>query len=174
MKLLAGMFVVFAISTAGCSKGPPALRDGLYLEYTIGESLSCRIEFQKMEDDSFTAILEPSDCSMRPEGYSIGEPIVVNAYLKAPDIPNLMWGEFALLWLPEKHRKAGTHLSVGGSFQITEIKHWEDWDVAVVNAQIGALKGIWYYDLATGFIVGMEKSFVGETNRILLLQDTNT
>ena len=59
--------------------------------------------------------------------------------------------------------------------EVIEVKRWKEWEVAVINAQAagGFLQGTWYYDVKTGFLVGLEKTFGGEKNLILLLKETN-
>ena len=62
------------------------------------------------------------------------------------------------LWVgPDEVRPGGSAYGA----RIEEVRSWEAWQVGVVSASIGvgaALRGEWYYDSRTGFLVGGSKS----------------
>ena len=109
-----------------------------------------------------------------PDGYYKKE-LIVDKYLKSAKGRLLIWGEATQLWLPADSRKVGARSPGSGMGDVTEVKRWKEWEVAVISAKVagGFLQGTWYYDVETGFIVGYEKTFAGETSLILLLEETN-
>ena len=73
-------------------------------------------------------------------------------------------------------------VKVGGNAhgdKVTEVMQWEGWDVGVVEASFGAggaLRGEWYYEKTTGFLVGGSKStaFSDENEGLhFILSETN-
>ena len=173
-KLFPCFFLFMMMS--GCSgSSEPAVFDGLYLKYRIGTSSSCRISFDKISRNRFKVIMEPYNYSLCPGGYQDGKELIVDKFLRPAKKRLLSWGEAVLIWLPADTRKTGSRLHVGGLDSISEVKHWKEWEVAVITAQIGGgfLTGTWYYDVKTGFLVGMEKEFAGDKNLIILLEETN-
>ena len=118
--------------------------------------------------------MSPSSDTFLPDGYYKKE-LIVDKYLNSAKGKQLIWGEATQLWLPADSRKVGARSPGGGMGDVTEVKRWKEWEVAVINAQVagGFLQGTWYYDVATGFLVGFEKTFAGETNLIILLEETN-
>jgi len=168
--LLASLGLVGGCDVGGVS---PA-RDGLYLEYQVGESSSCALSFEDAGGGKFRVVAEPERCSLWPGAPSDGE-VLVDHNLRPAGGGKLEWGEAVLLWLPKNKRKPGSYRSVagGGGFSVSRVERWHDWDTAVIQAKIALLKGVWYYDVKTGFLVGMEKEFAYETNLIYLLVGSN-
>jgi hypothetical protein len=171
-------FYIILLLILSCGSGKPAVWEGLYLDYEVGTMSECRISFDSAEGKYLRVIFDPQDCSLRPEGYRKGRDLIVDKNLKPRDGGLLTWGEAVFIWLPENKRKVGSHWTVGGHFEVSRREHWREWDVAVVDAEVGMvdaevgiLKGTWYYDVDTGFLVGMEKEFGGERNMIYLLKD---
>ena len=63
---------------------------------------------------------------------------------------------------------------VRGGDNIDEIKRWNKWEVGVVGANAaGVLKGTWYYDKKTGFLVGMKRDTAFFSSEEIILEDTN-
>lgn len=167
--------ILFCLIMAGCSFiSDPPVYNGLYLKYWDGTSNGCRISFEEIDGNLFSVTMSPSSGTFLPDGYYNKE-LIVNKYLKSAKGRLLIWGEAIQLWLPAGSRKVGARPPGGGMDDITEVKRWKEWEVAVINAKVagGFLQGTWYYDVETGFIVGYEKTFAGETNLILLLEETN-
>jgi hypothetical protein len=159
----------------GCGgNGKPVEQKELYLEYQIGMTGVCRILFEMTEGKYYKVTFDPPDCSLRPEGYRKGKELFVDKNLQPRDGGLLTWGEAVFIWLPENKRKVGSHLTAGGHFEVSRREKWREWEVAVVDAVVGILKGTWYYDIETGYLVGMEKEFGGERNLIYLLKDMGT
>lgn len=170
-----GLFMIaLVLLLSGCSGGSKsAIWNGLYLDYQVGTSGSCRISFEEAASYHFKVLLSADDCSLRPEGYQEGEDLIVDKFLQPVKDGQLIWGEAVFLWLPDDKRKVGSHWTVGGHFEVKETKQWREWEVAMVTAKIGILEGNWYYHLESGFLVGMEKIFADERNLIYLLKETN-
>ena len=67
-------------------------------------------------------------------------------------------GSLGPLWVPPSEVREGG--SAHGT-RVTEVRRWGNWEVGVVTASVGlggALRGEWYYDTRTGFLVGGTKS----------------
>lgn len=167
------VLVLAGVAMLGCGKdkGPAFIFDGLYLEYAIGESSICRLEFSKVGDDVFLLKRDPEHCSVRPDGMT-GAEMRVTGWLESEGGKRLIWGEYMNLWIPPDARKAGAQSVFGGQEKI-EIGQLEERTVAIINAKIALLEGKWYYDVKTGFLVGFDKTFVGESHVILRLLETN-
>ena len=167
--------ILSCLIISGCSNRSNApVYSGLYLKYWDGTSSGCRISFEEIDGNLFSVTMSPSSGTFLPDGYYKKE-LIVDKYLKSAKGRLLIWGEAIQLWLPAGSRKVGARPPGGGMDDITEVKRWKEWEVAVINAKVagGFLQGTWYYDVETGFIVGYEKTFAGETNLILLLEETN-
>ena len=167
--------ILSCLVISGCSIGSDTpLFSGLYLKYWDGTSSGCRISFDEIDGNLFSVTMAGSSGTFLPDGYYKKE-LIVNKYLKSAKGRLLIWGEATQLWLPADSRKVGARSPGSGMGEVTEIKHWKEWEVAVIGAKVagGFLQGTWYYDVVTGFIVGFEKTFAGETNLILLLEETN-
>jgi len=85
-------------------------------------------------------------------------------------------GSLGPLWVPPNEVREGG--SAHGT-RVTEVRRWENWEVGVVTASVGlggALRGEWYYDTRTGFLVGGMKSTAlslpGE-GQVFTLTDSN-
>ena len=172
-------FIIIAATTllAACSfSGDQApLEDGLYLTYDFGGSIT-RVRFEKIDSSRFRATVafgDPGDDT----GYHppAAKPVVVDRKLKAEDGTTFEVGDLGPIWIPPSSVKKGGYAH-GDTIQT--VKHWKNWDVGVVKASIGggALRGEWYYEKKTGFLVGGNRSSVmddtdGGTD--FVLTDTN-
>jgi len=67
-------------------------------------------------------------------------------------------GSLGPLWVPPVQvRESGN----ANGARVAEVRQWEAWEVGVVTASVGmgaALRGEWFYDTQTGFLVGGRKS----------------
>ena len=167
--------ILSCLVISGCSIGSDTpLFSGLYLKYWDGTSSGCRISFEEIDGNLFSVTMSTSSGTFLPDGYYNKE-LIVNTYLKSAKGRLLIWGEAIQLWVPAGSRKVGARPPGGGMGNVIEVQCWKEWEVAVVGAKVagGFLQGKWYYDVKTGFLVGYEKTFAGETNLILLLEETN-
>ncbi len=162
-----GCLLIAALLPA-CSSGPPPVFDGLYLDYEIpGSDSGCRISFAADEKDLFRVTFDPPTCGLRPDAFLTGPPLV-DSYLRSADGTKILWGEATFIWRSKKDRKKGSGLD-----DIREIKRWRNWETGVVRANIALLRAAWYYDLETGFLVGMEKALADTPSPVYILKDTN-
>lgn len=140
---------------AACSSEPPALSgDGATLVYEIGdEETRCELNFAAIGGDKFLVTAEPEDCSLNPVAFR-GTELLVDNKLEV-DGAQPAFGETVRLWNPKSKRKRRTE--------------WNGAEVAVHTAKIGALSASHYYDVEHGFLVGMEKEFVGDRKVIYRL-----
>jgi len=172
---LLNLSILSCLIISGCSnRSDPPVYSGLYLQYRDGTSGGCRISFDGIDGNLFSVTMSPSSATFLPHGYYKKE-LIVDEFLNSAKGDRLIWGEATLLWLSAGSRKVGARPPGGGMGGVIEVKRWKKWEVAVIGAQVagGFLQGTWYYDVKTGFLVGMEKTFAGEKNLILLLNETN-
>jgi len=124
------------------------LRDGLYLSYVYGGS-TVRVTFSEIGRNRFQAIVTPG-----------GRQKEVNKRLKTTSGKVYEVGLLGPLWIPPGSVKVGGNAH---GDEVVEVKHWKKWDVGVVKASFGAggaLRGEWYYEKNTGFLVGGNKSTI--------------
>jgi len=141
--ILIVIVVVIGIWAAYTFLAPKApLRNGLYLSYDFGGS-KIRVTFTEISKDKFRATVTPGNSEK-----------VVNTRLKTESGGVYEAGLLGPLWIPPGSVKVGG--SAHGD-RVVEVKHWRKWDVGIVKASFGtggALRGEWYYEKNTGFLVG--------------------
>jgi hypothetical protein len=160
VSLLVALFSVFA-----CSAGQRApLRDGLFLSYDFDGS-TITVTFSDLGKNRFAAVISPG----------LGRETVNNS-LKASGGRVYEAGALGPIWIPPKQVKPGGR-AYGNN--VDEVRSWNGWEVGVVRASFGiggALRGEWYYEKSTGFLVGGVRSTAiaeeGERTRFVLV-DTN-
>ena len=124
------------------------LKDGLYLSYDQAGS-QIRVTFTEISKTKFQATVTPGNSQK-----------IVNKRLESSGGAVYEVGLLGPLWIPPSSVKVGG--KAHGS-SISEVKHWKEWDVGVVKASFGvggALRGTWYYEVNTGFLVGGNKTTV--------------
>ncbi|MCH7856633.1 MAG: hypothetical protein IIB37_07765 [Gemmatimonadetes bacterium] len=133
--------------------------DGTFLVYDIGGSLM-RVTFSPTEGDVFSTSLEYADehGEFGTEGLPAKQGDVVDAHMRTADGRVFELASLGPLWVPpsEVHEGGKAH-----GTRIADVRRWENWEVGVVTAAVGmgaALRGEWYYDTRTGFLVGGTKS----------------
>ncbi len=175
-----GRFILFAAAAAffaGCTLfGDQApLKDGLYLTYDFDGSIT-RVRFEKVSSNKFRAIVDfgdpEDDSGYRPPA---AKPVIVDTKLNKENGGTFEVGNLGPLWIPPSSVKPGGYAH---GDTVDSVKHWKKWDVGVVKASFGsgALRGEWYYEKETGFLVGGNRSSVmdetdGGTD--FILTDTN-
>ncbi|MFC1708830.1 hypothetical protein ACFL2J_02045 [Candidatus Omnitrophota bacterium] len=150
----------------GCSAfGPQApLEDGLYLSYDFAGS-TIRVTFKEIDGGQFQASVSPE-----------GSQETVNKRLETTGGGIFEIEALGPLWIPPSSVKAGGNAH---GARVSEVKRWKGWSVGVVKASFGAgaaLRGEWYYEETTGFLVGGSKStfMSGEGGGShFVLKDTN-
>lgn len=128
--------------------------DGSFLAYDVGGDV-VRLTFTSLEGDRFLATLERVG-----QGQDV-EPVrrdTVDSRMRTPGGGVFEVGSFGPLWVaPEQVEEGG---SAHGT-RIAEVTNWEGWNVGVVRASVGigaALRGEWYYEQSSGFLVGGSRS----------------
>ena len=138
------------------------LKDGLYLSYDYGGS-TIRVTFTEISKNKFRATISPGNSEK-----------VVSTRLKTTGGGVYEVGLLGPLWIPPGSVKVGGNAHGN---DVVEVKRWKRWDVGVVKASFGtggALRGKWYYEKNTGFLVGGSKSTVlsgtGEGTHFVLIE----
>ena len=160
---------------AGCSGfGEEApLSDGLYLNYDYGGS-SIRVKFSGIDADTFYATLSIGS-EVDNEDISDQNKTIVDKHLKTERGTVYQPGILGPLWIPPFAVKDGGRAH---GDEVTEVREWNGWEVGVIKANFGqgALRGEWYYDKHTGFLVGgMRASIMNadEGGTVFILDDSN-
>jgi hypothetical protein len=150
-KVLVAVVVVGALwvlrSTLQDS-GP--LSDGLYFTFEWGGS-TITVTFHDAGRNRYRAQVEGvSGSDTVPAG---GDGDVVTARMRTTDGRIFEVASFGPFWIPPGEVEVGG--SAYGS-RIGEVRSWRGWNVGVVTAAVGggALRGTWYYEETTGFLVG--------------------
>ena len=132
---------------------------GTFLEYDVGGSLM-RLTFSPADGDAFGTTVEYADDrgTFGADSRPASQGAVVDTRLKTAAGGVYELGSLGPLWVSpsEVHDGGSAH-----GTRISEVRRWESWDVGVVTASVGmgmALRGEWYYDTRTGFLVGGTKS----------------
>jgi hypothetical protein len=122
------------------------LTDDLHLTYNYAGS-TIRVTFSEISKNRFRAIVSPGKSEK-----------IVNKQLKTNGGRVYEVESLGPLWIPPSSVKVGGHAH---GENVAEVKRWKEWDVGVVKASFGvggALRGEWYYDKNTGFLVGGSRS----------------
>jgi hypothetical protein len=140
--------VIAGLGLASCFFGPEApLEDGLYLTYDCGDETTLSVTFEEISSNKFRATVTPGNSQK-----------VVDKQLKTKLGAVYEIDLLGPLWIPPGSVKVGGNAH---GDNVTEVMHWEGWDVGVVEASFGtggALRGEWYYEKTTGFLVGGSKT----------------
>ena len=151
--------LVVTVSWAGRSREESVLESGTFFVYDIGGSMM-RLTFSPTPGDEFSTSFEYAD----QNGQFGTDPMLVtqgenvDSRMRTPDGRTFELASLGPLWVPP------SEVYEGGSAHGTRIefvRRWEHWEVGVVTAEVGmgaALRGEWYYDTRTGFLVGGLKS----------------
>jgi hypothetical protein len=131
------------------------LEDGSFLLYQQGE-VTVRLTFHLTDGDSYRTHVEvtysdgESEVSENMDGH--GE--TVNGRMRTTDGRILELSSFGPLWVSPGQLKEGG--SAYGA-PVREMRSFNGMEVGVVSASVGmggALRGEWYYEVVTGFLVG--------------------
>ena len=140
--------------------------------------MQMRLTFSPAEGDRFDTSVEYADGhgAFEPAQASSAPGDVVDARLRTADGRIFELAALGPLWVPPSQLREGG--SAHGT-PVGEVRRWEHWDVGVVTASVGlggALRGEWYYDARTGFLVGgttsTAVSLPGD-GRVFTLTDSN-
>ena len=151
--------LVVTATWAGRSREEAHVEGGTFLVYDIGGSMM-RLTFSPARGDAFNTSFEYADehGQFGTDALLATRGEAVDPHMRTPEGRIFELASLGPLWVPP------SALHEGGSANGTRIefvRRWENWDVGVVTAAVGmgaALRGEWYYDTKTGFLVGGLKS----------------
>ncbi len=146
--VLAAAAAVFLWMRASRPRAP--VIDGSYLAYDVGADV-VRLTFTSLEGDRFLATLEYVG---RGQDAEVMRRDTVDGRMRTPGGGIFEVGSLGPLWVPPGQVKEGGNAH---GTRIAEVSSWEGWDAGVVRASVGigaALRGEWYYERSTGFLVG--------------------
>lgn len=169
--------ILLAGILTGCSLfGEQApIEDGLYLSYDFAGSI-IRVTFSEIESDKYYATLTfGSTDDNFSDSASADNRKIVDKKLKTERGAVYEAGTLGPLWIPSASVKKGGEAH---GDTIYEVRDWEGWQVGVVKASFGqgALRGEWYYEKNTGFLVGGMRASVlddEDSGTYFILDDTN-
>jgi hypothetical protein len=150
---LAAVAVVFGVFRY--SRGAAPVTDGSFLTYRQGES-TIRLTFHRADGGDYRTVVELADRGEAAEVAAgmTGHDETVDGLMRTEAGSYYELGPFGPLWVQPSQLKEGG--SAYGA-RISEFRQWQGREVAVVSAAVGlgaVLRGEWYYDVATGFLVG--------------------
>lgn len=156
VALLALAIVVMWRAT---SREEAPISAGTFLEYDNG-GVQMRLTFSHAAADLFDTNISYVDEDGRyPSSQPSPAPAeIVDTRMRTADGRVFELGSLGPLWVPpnDVHKGGGAH-----GTRVSEVRRWKNWEVGVVTASVGvggALRGEWYYDTRTGFLVGGTKS----------------
>ena len=174
---VAVLTLMMVIAWRAISSEEAPISAGTFLVYDNG-GMEMRLTFSPAEGDRFDTDVSYGD---ENGSYSLGQPSsaaskVVDTRLRTANGQVFELGSLGPLWVPPNDVREGG--SAHGT-RVSEVRRWGNWEVGVVTASVGlggALRGEWYYDTQTGFLVGGTKStalsLVGEEH-VFTLTDSN-
>ena len=150
---------------------------GTFLVYD-NAGMQMRLTFSPADGNHFDTNIEYADGhgAFEPAQPSSAPRDVVDTRMRTTDGRIFELGSLGPLWVPPSELREGG--SAHGT-RVGEVRRWENWDVGVVTASVGlggALRGEWYYDARTGFLVGGTKSTVVSLpgdGQVFTLTDSN-
>ena len=150
---------VLVAAWLGRSSEEAHIDGGTFLVYDIGGSMM-RLTFSPANKDQFNTSFEYADEHGRSGTGELPatQGHIVDTRMRMADGRIFELASLGPLWVPpsEVHEGGSAH-----GTRIGDVRRWENWDVGVVTAAVGvgmALRGEWYYDTRTGFLVGGTKS----------------
>jgi hypothetical protein len=157
------------------SSGTAPLADGAYLLYLQGDA-TVRLTFHEASGGSYRTVVEMGEPRGRLEvaEHAEGHDETVDGRMRTASGAIFELASFGPLWVSPGQLKEGG--SAHGT-RVDELRDFNGREVAVVSASVGmgaALRGEWYYDVVTGFLVGGMKgtALSGEGVRFELM-DSN-
>ncbi len=176
-KIMTAIILITVYLLTGCSffGSQAPLEDGMYLSYDY-EGTILRADFSKLNSKQFTVTVRIGLAEDFADGtLPDGRQTVVDMQLKTERGAVYELGSLGPLWIAPESVKVGGNAH---GDKVIEVKQWHGWKIGVVKASFGvggALKGEWYYEKTTGFLVGGGKSSIisegGGSH--FILQETN-
>jgi hypothetical protein len=143
--------VLLGLAVVAGLRGASGEEAGTYLVYDVGGT-----PMRLLADaDRFSTTIKYANDDSTFGGDEPATPgTAVDTRLRTPSGGIFELGLLGLLWVPPGNVREGG--SAHGT-RVSEVRRWEAWEVGVVTASVGiggALRGEWYYDTQTGFLVG--------------------
>ncbi len=156
--------ILSGIVVIGCEpkESPPAIHDGAYLEYTnemsgmMGkDSFSIRYNFSRAGENRIHVNM---DVAKGERQEKMDKVLFLDNYLRDDQGERLNILKFADIWIPPGELEVGNDTKVG---RIAEHKPYKKWRAAVINASMAGVKGFYYYELKTGFLLRVKATHMG-------------
>ena len=169
--------LAIVVTWRGVSREEAPISAGTFFVYDNG-GMQMRLTFLPADGDRFDTNVSylDEDGTYPPAQPSSGPSTVVDTRMRTINGQIFELGSLGPLWVPPNEVREGG--SAHGT-RVTEVRRWGNWEVGVVTASVGlggALRGEWYYDTRTGFLVGGKKSTAvslpGE-GQVFTLTDSN-
>jgi len=171
LMALVGLAVV--VAWRANSGEEAAITAGTYLVYDVSGS-TMRLMFSPAEGDRFSTTMEYANDDGTFGGDEPSNPgTAVDTRLRTPSGGSFELGLLGPLWVPPSNVREGG--SAHGT-RVSEVRQWEAWEVGVVTASVGiggALRGEWYYDTQTGFLVGGMRGTAVTEGQVFTLTASN-
>ena len=156
---VAFLALAIVVTWRGTSREEAPISAGTFLVYDNG-GMQMRLTFSPADGDRFDANVSYVDeDGTYPSAQASAAPSnVVDTRMRTADGQVFELGSLGPLWVPPNEVREGG--SAHGT-RVTEVRRWGKWEVGVVTTSVGlggALRGEWYYDTRTGFLVGGTKS----------------
>lgn len=159
-KLLVALIgLVVAVVWLRASREEAPLTDGSFLAYESSGVIT-RVTFTSVGGNEFRASLEVvyEDGETVSASGMTGNDETVDKRFRTSDGRIFEVGSLGPIWIPPGEVREGGRAH---GTRIDEVRSWDRWSVGVVSVAVGvggALRGEWYYDVTTGFLVGGTKS----------------
>ena len=157
--IVALLGLVTVAAWLGRSSEEAHIDGGTFLVYDIGGSMM-RLTFSPADEDAFSTSFEYADENGKfgTDELPATQGDIVDTRMRTADGRIFELASLGPLWVPpsEVHEGGRAH-----GTRIDDVRRWKNWDVGVVTATVDvgmALRGEWYYDTRTGFLVGGTKS----------------
>ena len=175
VMVLLGLVIVAGWRVTSHEEAPVVA--GTFLVYDVSGT-AMRLTFSPAGDDRFGTTYEFADerGTFGSDEFMASPGDVVDARMRTESGAIFEIGSLGPLWVPPRELREGGHAN---GARVAEVRRWGAWEVGVVTANLGmgaALRGEWFYDTLTGFLVGGTKSTAlsgpGE-GQVFTLTDSN-
>ena len=170
------------ITCISCSKPQAPLADDNTLTYVQGSSV-LEVRFSKVDDTHFSAEVRRRG---RDGTFALAKgliegtqeaSVVVDRRLRTQSGSVLEVNVLGPMWVAPDQIKVGGKAQEGSIDRVGAVKSWRRWIVGEVKASFGvgkALRGTWYYEKKTGFLVGMHRASIVDPKGALYVLQSST
>lgn len=158
----------------GCGGEAAPISDGSFLTYEIGETTRVQVTFEAAGGGDFRIVAQTVERDGTPTGRVAGHGLTVDGTVRTPSGAPVEVATFGPIRVPPRLLEARGR--VYGA-PVAAVREEQGRDVAVITSVLGlgaAVRGAWYYDVATGFAIGgVQETAVPGIARRFRLVDTN-